>query len=101
AGAARAGAGVVAPAGVPRRGGGAGRVFVDRIPYVIESALKRLHHLKHVVLVNARAPVAFFAYPEKPSLLLPPDCDVMTLADPAEDGIDAVERLPAAPAANT
>ena len=91
--AAATGAELLAPTQVPRLERGAGRVFVDRIPYVIESALKRLHHLKHVVLVNARAPVAFFAYPGKPSLLLPPDCEVMTLADPAEDGLDAIERL--------
>ena len=98
--AATTGAELLAPTQVPRLERGAGRVFVDRIPYVIESALKRLQHLKHVVLVNARAPVAFFAYPGKPSLLLPPDCEVMTLADPAEDGIDAVERLAAALDAN-
>jgi acetolactate synthase-1/2/3 large subunit len=98
--AAATGAELLAPTQVPRLERGAGRVFVDRIPYVIESALKRLQHLKHVVLVNARAPVAFFAYPDKPSLLLPPDCEVMTLADPAEDGIDAVERLAAALDAN-
>jgi acetolactate synthase-1/2/3 large subunit len=91
--AAATGAELLAPTQVPRLERGAGRVFVDRIPYVIESAMKRLHHLKHVVLVNARVPVAFFAYPGKPSLLLPPDCDVMTLADPAEDGVDAIERL--------
>jgi acetolactate synthase-1/2/3 large subunit len=91
--AAATGAELLAPTQVPRLERGAGRVFVDRIPYVIESALKRLHHLKRVVLVNARAPVAFFAYPGKPSLLLPPDCDVITLADPAEDGLDAIERL--------
>jgi acetolactate synthase-1/2/3 large subunit len=91
--AAATGAELLAPTQVPRLERGAGRVFVDRIPYVIESALKRLHHLKHVVLVNATAPVAFFAYPAKPSLLLPSDCEVMTLADPAEDGIDAIERL--------
>jgi acetolactate synthase-1/2/3 large subunit len=91
--AAATGAELLAPTQVPRYERGAGRVFVDRIPYVIDSALKRLHHLKHVVLVNARAPVGFFAYPEKPSLLLPPDCEVTTLADPAEDGLDAIERL--------
>jgi acetolactate synthase-1/2/3 large subunit len=91
--AAATGAELLAPTQVPRLERGAGRVFVDRIPYVIESALKRLHHLKQVVLVNARAPVAFFAYPDKPSLLLRPDCDLMTLADSAEDGIDAIERL--------
>ena len=91
--AAATGAELLAPTQVPRLERGAGRVFVDRIPYVIESALKRLRHLKHVVLVNARAPVAFFAYPDKPSLLLPSGCDVITLADPAEDGVDAIERL--------
>jgi acetolactate synthase I/II/III large subunit len=91
--AAATGAELLAPTQVPRLERGAGRVFVDRIPYIIESALKRLRHLTHVVLVNSRAPVAFFAYPGKPSLLLPPDCKVMTLADPAEDGVDAIERL--------
>ena len=91
--AAATGAELLAPTQVPRLERGAGRVFVDRIPYVIESALKRLQHLKQVVLVNARPPVAFFAYPNKPSLLLPPDCEVLTLADPAEDGVDAIERL--------
>ena len=33
------------------------------------------------------------AYPDKPSLLLPPACEVLELAGPAEDGIDAIERL--------
>ena len=91
--AAATGAELLAPTQVPRVERGAGRVFVDRIPYVIDSALKRLQHLEHVVLVNARQPVAFFAYPNKPSLLLPPACEVVTLADPAEDGLDAIARL--------
>jgi acetolactate synthase-1/2/3 large subunit len=68
-------------------------VFVDRVPYVIEAALKRLQHLERVVLVNAREPVAFFAYPDRPGLLLPRGCEVIALADPAEDGVDALERL--------
>lgn len=84
---------LLAPTQVPRVERGAGRVFVDRIPYPIDVALKRLQHLERAVLVNARAPVAFFAYPNKPSLVLPPNCEVLTLADPAEDGLDAVERL--------
>jgi len=91
--AAATGAELLAPTQVPRLERGAGRVFVDRIPYVIDAALKRLHHLQRVVIVNARQPVAFFAYPDKPSLLLPPGCEVLTLADAAEDGVDAVERL--------
>ena len=91
--AAATGAELLAPTLVPRLQRGAGRVFVDRIPYVIDAALKRLHHLERVVLVNARAPVAFFAYPNKPSLLLPQGCEVLELADAAEDGVDAIERL--------
>jgi acetolactate synthase-1/2/3 large subunit len=91
--AAATGAELLAPTQVPRLERGAGRVFVDRIPYVIDAALKRLRHLEHAVLVNARAPVAFFAYPDKPSLLLPRECEVITLADAEEDGVDAVNRL--------
>jgi acetolactate synthase-1/2/3 large subunit len=91
--AAASGAELLAPTQVPRLERGAGRVFVDRIPYVIDSALKRLAHLERAVLVNAKAPVAFFAYPDKPSLLLPSGCEVLTLADPSEDGLDAIERL--------
>jgi acetolactate synthase I/II/III large subunit len=91
--AAATGAELLAPTQVPRLERGAGRVFVDRIPYVIDAALARLKHLERVVLVNARAPVAFFAYPGKPSLLLPPECDVFTLAETDEDGPDAIERL--------
>ena len=91
--AAATGAELLAPTQVPRLERGAGRVFVDRIPYVIDAALTRLKHLERVVLVNARVPVAFFAYPGKPSLLLPATCEVFTLADPGEDGLDAIERL--------
>ena len=91
--AAATGAELLAPTQMPRLERGAGRVFVDRIPYVIDAALTRLKHLERVVLVNARIPVAFFAYPGKPSLLLPPDCDVFTLADTGDDGLDAIERL--------
>jgi acetolactate synthase-1/2/3 large subunit len=91
--AAATGAELLAPTQVPRVQRGAGRVFVDRIPYVIDAALKRLQHIERAVLVNARQPVAFFAYPNKPGLLLPPGCEVTTLATPEEDGVDAVERL--------
>ncbi len=86
-------AGLLAPTQVPRFERGAGRVFVDRIPYVVDDALERLRHLRRVVLVNAREPVAFFAYPDKPGRLLPADCERFTLADAAEDGSDALARL--------
>src|SRR5262249_22699103 len=40
---------------------GRGRVFVERIPYVVDQAVKVLGGLKHIVLVAAKMPVAFFA----------------------------------------
>ena len=38
-------------------------------------------------------PVAFFAYPDKPSVLTPPDCEGHVLSRPDEDAIGALEAL--------
>jgi acetolactate synthase-1/2/3 large subunit len=91
--AAASGADLLAPTQIPRIERGAGRVNVDRIPYVIEPALKRLENVCRLVMVNAVAPMAFFAYPGKPGLLTREDCELFTLAAPEEDGADAVRRL--------
>ena len=91
--AAATGAELLAPTQIPRVERGAGRVNIDRVPYVIEPALKRLAHIRNLVMVNAVEPVAFFAYPGKPSTLAPEGCKRFTLAGPTEDGVDAVRRL--------
>jgi hypothetical protein len=44
-------------------------------------------------LAGARIPVAFFAYPGKPSLVLPNGCEEHVLARPEEDIEDALRRL--------
>jgi acetolactate synthase I/II/III large subunit len=72
---------------------GRGRVFVERVPYVVDQAVKVLAGLKHIVLVGAKMPVAFFAYPDKPSLLSPQDCQGHVLARPEEDAIGALAAL--------
>src|SRR5579859_4459360 len=72
---------------------GAGRVAVERMPYPITTALEATHGITHLILAGARAPVAFFAYPGKPSLLYPPEAEIVTLAMPGEDVQDALERL--------
>ena len=72
---------------------GAGRVVTERVPYSVDAAIRMLSGLKHVVLVGAKAPVAFFAYPDKPSLLAPPDCAFTTLATNADDIAGALEAL--------
>src|SRR5688572_4408219 len=55
------------PTRVPRMQRGRGRVPVDRIPYLVDLAVKALSGTKHLVLAGAKAPVGFFAYPGKPS----------------------------------
>ncbi|MBS1179403.1 MAG: hypothetical protein H6R06_3815 [Proteobacteria bacterium] len=72
---------------------GAGRVITQRIPYVVDSALALLKDFTHIVLVGAKPPVSFFAYPGKPSLLAPPDCQLSTLATVEDDILAALEGL--------
>jgi acetolactate synthase-1/2/3 large subunit len=72
---------------------GAGRVAVNRIPYPVDQALAVLKDVKHMILVGSKTPVAFFAYPDKPSLLLPPTAAVHRLAELGDDLEDALERL--------
>jgi acetolactate synthase I/II/III large subunit len=72
---------------------GAGRVAVDFLPYPVDDALATLAEARHLVLVGTEAPVAFFAYPDKPSVLSPPQCETHTLARPGEDIVGALEAL--------
>lgn len=72
---------------------GAGRVAIERVPYPVDVALAATRGTTHLILVGAKAPVAFFAYPGKPSLLYPPDAEVVILAAPGEDTEDALARL--------
>jgi len=60
---------------------------------VVDQALAVLAGLKHVILVGSKMPVAFFAYPDKPSKLTPPDAVAHVLARPEEDLILALEWL--------
>jgi acetolactate synthase-1/2/3 large subunit len=72
---------------------GAGRVAIDFLPYPVDAALATLADVRHLVLVGSEAPVAFFAYPNKPSALSPPQCETHTLATPGEDIVGALEAL--------
>src|SRR5437899_12893757 len=77
----------------PRMARGKGRFSIDRIPYVIEQALPILKDFKHIVLVEANDPVAFFAYPNKPSMLKPQGCEVHRMTSGAEHSVAALEGL--------
>src|ERR1700719_3640204 len=80
----------------PRMARGRGRFSIDRIPYVIELALPILKDFKHIVLVEANDPVAFFAYPNKPSMLKPDGCEVHRMTSGGENSVAALEALASA-----
>jgi len=91
--AAKTGARLMAQGSNARTQRGRGRVFLERVPYVVDQATRVLAGLKHIILVGAKMPVAFFAYPNKPSLLSPPDALGHVLARLDEDMIGALEAL--------
>jgi len=55
----------------------------------------QLDGVAHLMLVGAKSPVAFFAYPDKPSDLVPDGCWVHTLAGAGDDVLAALEALAA------
>ena len=72
---------------------GAGRVSVPRVPYPIDIALKTLEPYRRIVLLGAREPVGFFAYPGKPARLTRPDATFVPLADATMDAGAALDAL--------
>lgn len=59
---------------------GAGVPAVERLAYFAEAAQEQLTGTAHLVLAGAPSPVSFFAYPGKPSDLVPAGCAVHVLA---------------------
>ncbi len=72
---------------------GAGIPALDRLGYLAEFAQAQLDGVQHLILVDAKAPVSFFAYPGKASDLVPAGCTVHTLAWPGQDAPGALETL--------
>ena len=91
--AAKTGAKLLAETFNARTERGAGRVPVERIPYPVDQALAVLAPFKHLILVGAKIPVAFFAYPNKPSLLARDGAQIRALARREEDVAHALEWL--------
>ena len=90
---ARTGARLVAQTHNGRVERGAGRVATEFLPYPVDEAIATLAGTRHLLLVGAKAPVAFFAYPGKPSALTPEGCEARTLATPEQDVVAALEAL--------
>jgi acetolactate synthase-1/2/3 large subunit len=77
---------------------GAGRPNFDRLGYLAEAAGAQLAGAKTLVLVGARSPVSFFAYPGKASDLVPAGCQVNVVNG---DVVVGLERLADALAPDT
>jgi acetolactate synthase-1/2/3 large subunit len=64
---------------------GAGRGKLEKLPYLAEMAIDHLAGVKNLILLGAKSPVSFFAYPGVPSVLPAEDCQQLQLALPDED----------------
>lgn len=91
--AARTGARLLCERLTPRVRRGAGRVRLEQIPYRVEQALEFLARFDALVLVCSQPPVSTFAYPGKPSWLIPEQASLIYLAHLHEDGSGALEAL--------
>ncbi len=72
---------------------GAGRVKVERLAYFAEQAAAQLQACEQLILVGAKAPVSFFAYPGKASWLAPENCEIHTLCEVGQDIRAALEEV--------
>ncbi|MEO8813959.1 MAG: acetolactate synthase large subunit, partial [Mycobacterium sp.] len=72
---------------------GAGVPAIDRLGYLAEQAAFQLDGIKHLIVAGTRAPVSFFAYPGKPSDLVPEGVTVHNLAGLDTDVVGALEQL--------
>ena len=72
---------------------GEGTAKIDRLPYLAEIAVNSLKDIDQLVLIGAKAPVSFFAYPDVPSAIAPENCDQFVLATHEEDIDQVLDEL--------
>ena len=84
---------LLAPYPVTRVERGAGVPPVERIPYMPDQAVEFLKNIRQLILVGAAAPVSYFAYPGKSSVMTSAECEIHALARPGEDYARALDAL--------
>ena len=72
---------------------GAGLPTVEPLSYIAEFVSVQLQDIRRLVVVDCKAPVSFFAYPGKQSVLTDADCEVHVLAGDGDDAVGALEAL--------
>ena len=82
-----------APYPLTRLERGAGLPPVERVAYVLEQAVEQFKEFRHLILVGASAPLAYFAYPGKNSAFTSPDCEIHPLATARENRGGALAAL--------
>lgn len=91
--AAATGAGLLLETSLARLERAGGLPQVDRLAYRAGSAIRQLAGVRHLILVDARSPVAFFAYPGRDSDLVPEGCEVHVLSSGADDSAQVLAEL--------
>ena len=69
------------------------RLKLERVPYNTDMAVEALRRFDHIVLVNAKPPVGFFAYPGKPSAQYRTDTELHVLTRADQDPVQALDVL--------
>jgi acetolactate synthase-1/2/3 large subunit len=72
---------------------GSGVASPERLIYVPEFAAAQLKDIDALVVLGARDPVSFFAYPNVPSVLRAPGCELINVASPGTDTLTALTIL--------
>lgn len=72
---------------------GAGVPYAERLAYLAEMAGVQLSGYDNMVLVDAKAPVSFFAYPGKKSYLVPDGVKLYNLVEKEQDAMKSIKAL--------
>ncbi|MEV6877002.1 acetolactate synthase large subunit [Amycolatopsis sp. NPDC051128] len=72
---------------------GAGLPNIERLGYLAEQVAYQLDGVKHLIVAGTKAPVSFFAYPGKPSDLVPEGARVHVLASVGQDVTRALDEV--------
>ena len=72
---------------------GRGRLPLERVPYPAPQAIEALKWVEHLIVVNAKPPIGFFAYPDTPSKHYPEAASVHVLTRYEQDAESALRAL--------
>jgi acetolactate synthase-1/2/3 large subunit len=72
---------------------GTGVASPERLIYLSEFAIAQLRDLEALILIGSIEPVGFFAYPDVASRLLPEGCELIALAPPGSNTLEALGAL--------